>query len=148
MINTGWKRTTSSPYWGTTRHDRAGMPETQYPVSESCLSSFLFRKNGIFIAQAHARDLRIPEMTGNRKPQNGSFHAFFGTFGSQNGTSGWSKTKSHHGHHTRLSGSYFRCVGAFSKSGADTAALGWNQEETIGEDQIDPCSQSHSRKAT
>ena len=59
-----------------------------------------------------------------------------------------SKTKSHHGHHTRLSGSYFRCVGAFSKSGADTAALGWNQEETIGEDQIDPCSQSHSRKAT
>ena len=27
-------------------------------------------------------------------------------------------------------------------------ALGRNQEETIGEDQIDPCSQSHSRKAT
>ena len=144
MIDAGRKRT-AAPSWETARHrDRAAV----YPGFVSCLSSFLFQKTGMYITQARACVLKTPRMAGNQRSQNGCFHAVFGTFGSQNGTSGWSKTKSHHGHHTRLSGSYFRCVGAFSKSGADTAALGWNQEETIGEDQIDPCSQSHSRKAT
>ena len=126
MIDTGWKRTTGSPYWETAGHDRLGMPETVHLVSASYLSSFQFRKTGTYIAQARTRALRMPEIAGNRKPQKGKIHAFFGTFGSQNGTSGWSKTEGHHGHHTRLSGPLFLGGGTFLKSGADIA-LGRNQ---------------------
>ena len=153
MIDTSWKRAAGSPYWETAGHDRAGMPETAHPVSASYLSSFLFRKIGIFIAQARTRGLRMSEMAGNRKPQNGSFHAFFGTFdpkngspGTKNGTPGWPKTESPYGP-PRLSGPLFLDGDKFLKSGEDTA-LGRNQEETIGKDQTNPRSHSHSRKAT
>ena len=119
MIDTGWKRTTGSPYWETAGHDRGGMPETAHPLSVSYLSSFLFRKTGIYVAQAHVRALKTQRMMDNLRSQNGSFHAVFGTFGSRNRTPGWPKTEGHHGHQTRLSGSYFRYVGTFFKSGAD-----------------------------
>jgi len=153
MIDTGWKRTTGSPYWETAGHDRLGMPETVQLVSASYRSSFLFRKTGTYIAQARTRGLRMPETAGNRKSQNGKFHALFGTFcpkngspGTKNGTPGWPKTESPYGP-PRLSGPLFLDGDKFLKSGEDTA-LGRNQEETIGKDQTNPRSHSHSRKAT
>ena len=155
MICSEWKRTAGSLLcWKTARHDRAGIPETEYPVSASCLSSFLFQKTGTYIARARARALKTSKAVGNRKPQNGSFHAFFGTFdpkngspGTKNGTPGWVKTESPYGP-PRLSGPLFLDGDTFLKSGEDTA---WrNQEETIGKDQTDPRLHSHSRsrKAT
>jgi len=152
MIDTGWKRTTGSPYWETAGHDRLGMPETVQLVSASYRSSFLFLKTGTYIAQARTRGLRMPETAGNRKSQNGKFHALFGTFcpkngspGTKNGTSGWVKMESPYGPPV-YPGPLFLGGDTFLKSGEDTA---WrNQEETIGKDQTDPRSHSHPRKAT